>query len=72
MRGVLASRMNPNVGGVDRLLRVVVGIALLTFGYRNRDRTLGTLAFVAGSDISATAIIQRCPVNSLLGIDTCD
>lgn len=64
--------MNPNVGGVDRLLRVVVGIALLTFGYRNRDRTLGTLAFVAGSDVFATAIIQRCPVNSLLGIDTCN
>jgi hypothetical protein len=64
--------MNPNVGGVDRLLRVVVGTALLAFGYRNRDRTLGTLAFVAGSDIFATAIIQRCPANSLLGIDTCN
>ncbi|MDG5817887.1 DUF2892 domain-containing protein [Natronococcus sp. A-GB7] len=63
--------MNPNVGGVDRLLRVVVGIALLTFGYRNRDRTLGTLAFVAGSDVFATAIIQRCPANELLALDTC-
>lgn len=63
--------MNPNVGGVDRLLRVVVGLALLTFGYRNRNRTLGALAFVAGSDVFATAIIQRCPANELLGIDTC-
>lgn len=67
----VVSRMNPNVGGLDRALRIVVGFALLVVGYRNRDRTLGTLAFVAGSDVFATAIIQRCPVNELLGIDTC-
>ncbi|MDQ2051847.1 DUF2892 domain-containing protein [Natronolimnohabitans sp. A-GB9] len=63
--------MDRNVGGFDRILRVVLGIALLLFGYRNRDRTVGTLAFVAGSDIFATAIIQRCPLNAVFGIDTC-
>ncbi|APW97284.1 hypothetical protein CHINAEXTREME_05630 [Halobiforma lacisalsi AJ5] len=64
--------MEKNVGGLDRTLRFVLGAALLLVGYRNRDRTAGTLAFVAGSDIFATAVIQRCPVNALLGIDTCD
>ncbi|QSX00717.1 YgaP family membrane protein [Haloterrigena alkaliphila] len=63
--------MDRNVGGFDRTLRVVLGIVLLLVGYRNRDRTAGTLAFVAGSDIVATAVIQRCPVNALFGIDTC-
>lgn len=63
--------MQPNVGGVDRVLRIVGGVVLLSVGYLNRDRTLGTLAFVAGSDITATAIIQRCPMNALFGIDTC-
>ncbi|MXV60915.1 DUF2892 domain-containing protein [Natronorubrum sp. JWXQ-INN-674] len=63
--------MNKNVGGADRTLRVLLGVALLLFGYRNRDRTAGTLAFVAGSDVFATAVIQRCPANTLLGIDTC-
>lgn len=63
--------MERNVGGFDRTLRIVLGTALLLFGYRNRDRTAGTLAFVAGSDVFATAIIRRCPVNALLGIDTC-
>lgn len=63
--------MNRNVGGLDRVSRVALGAALLAIGYRNRDRTLGTLAFIAGSDITATAVIQRCPVNALLGIDTC-
>ncbi|RQG97439.1 YgaP family membrane protein [Natrarchaeobius oligotrophus] len=63
--------MEKNVGGFDRPLRFVLGATLLAFGYRNRDRTVGTLAFVAGSDVFATAIIRRCPVNALLGIDTC-
>ncbi|TYL39641.1 DUF2892 domain-containing protein [Natronococcus pandeyae] len=63
--------MDRNVGGFDRVLRVVLGVALLIVGYQNRKKTAGTLAFVAGSDITATAIIQRCPANALLGIDTC-
>ena len=63
--------MDKNVGGFDRLLRVVLGATLLLVGYRNRDRTAGTLAFLAGSDILATAVVQRCPANALFGIDTC-
>lgn len=63
--------MDRNVCGSNRVLRVVLGVALLIVGYRNRERTVGTLAFVAGSDVTATAVIQRCPVNALLGIDTC-
>ncbi|QCS44237.1 DUF2892 domain-containing protein [Natrinema versiforme] len=63
--------MDRNVGGFDRLGRLVLAAILLVVGYRNRDRTLGTLAFIAGSDVLATAIIQRCPANAVLGIDTC-
>lgn len=64
--------MDRNVGGADRLVRLVGGLVLLGYGYRNRAETIGALAFIAGSDILATAIIQRCPMNALLGIDTCD
>ncbi|OVE83667.1 YgaP family membrane protein [Natronolimnobius baerhuensis] len=63
--------MDKNVGGYDRPLRFLLGAALLTYGYQNRERTIGTLAFVAGSDIFATAVIQRCPLNALFGINTC-
>lgn len=63
--------MDRNVGGLDRPLRVVLALALLVAGYRNRERTLGTLSFVAGSDLLATAVIGRCPANAVLGIDTC-
>ena len=63
--------MERNVGGLDRIGRIVVSLALLAFGYRNRGRTIGTLAFIGGTDLLATVVIQRCPVNALLGIDTC-
>lgn len=65
------SRVRKNVGGVDRSLRVVAALALLAYGYRNRSRTVGTLAFLGGSDLLATAVVRRCPANALLGIDTC-
>ncbi|OAQ53060.1 hypothetical protein HTG_09520 [Natrinema mahii] len=64
--------MERNVGGLDRIGRTVLAATLLVVGYRNRDRTLGTLAFIAGSDLLATAVIRRCPVNAVLGIDTDD
>lgn len=63
--------MERNVGGLDRVGRVAVALALLAFGYRNRERTIGSLAFIGGSDLLATAVIQRCPLNALFGIDTC-
>ncbi|PCR89105.1 YgaP family membrane protein [Natrinema ejinorense] len=64
--------MDKNVGGYDRLGRFVLAAVLLVIGYRNRNRTAGTLLFIAGSDLFATAVIQRCPMNALLGIDTCE
>ncbi|MBZ6495688.1 YgaP family membrane protein [Natrinema longum] len=64
--------MDKNVGGYDRLGRFVLAAVLLVVGYRNRNRTAGTLLFIAGSDLFATAVIQRCPVNAVLGIDTCE
>lgn len=63
--------MERNVGGLDRIGRVAVSLALLAFGYRNRERTIGTLAFIGGTDLFATVVIGRCPLNALFGIDTC-
>lgn len=63
--------MKRNVGGLDRIGRLVVSLALLAFGYRNREKTVGALAFIGGADLLATVVIGRCPVNALLGIDTC-
>jgi hypothetical protein len=61
-----------NVGGADRVLRVVVGIALAIAAYSSE---LGTawkfsLAVVAAIAL-VTAAIGYCPLNRVLGIDTC-
>lgn len=63
--------MDRNVGGYDRLLRTVGALLLLAVGYRYRESRLGTFAFLGGSDLLATTVIQRCPANAALGIDTC-
>ncbi|MEM4780140.1 MAG: DUF2892 domain-containing protein [Halalkalicoccus sp.] len=62
--------MDRNVGGTDRHLRVLAGIALLAYALR-ADGIRRVAALAAGADLLLTAAIQRCPLNALLGIDTC-
>jgi hypothetical protein len=59
--------MMKNVGGIDRLLRIVVGLALIgaaLFQY------LGLWAYIGVVPL-ATGIIGWCPAYRLLGIKTC-
>ena len=65
------STMDRNVCGIERVLRFIVAVGLLRYGYRGRDSYLGTLAFVIGSDLLATSVIGRCPVTILLGFNSC-
>ena len=61
--------MNANVGGIDRTLRIVVGIALLSlfFILEGNARYVGLLGIVA----IATGIFRFCPAYTLLGVNTC-
>ncbi len=62
--------MERNVGGLDRRLRILGGIALLAYALRARGiRRAGTL--FAGADLFLTAAVQWCPLNALFGVDTC-
>lgn len=59
--------MKANVGGIDRALRILVGIALLgmaAFG-------IGTPWTWIGIVPLATAAIGFCPLYPLLGLNTC-
>ena len=58
--------MKKNMGKADRLVRIIIGIALLAFGliYQQWWGILG-LIFVATSSVSI------CPLYTLLGIKTC-
>lgn len=61
--------MNANVGGLDRTLRIVGGVALLgllAFGPAPL-RWWGALGFV----MLGTALLNFCPLYSVLGINTC-
>jgi hypothetical protein len=61
--------MNANVGGIDRTLRIVVGIVLfaLFFVLEGNLRYVGLLGLV----MLATGIFRFCPAYTLLGVNTC-
>lgn len=75
--------MERNVGGYDRIGRIVVGAALLLGGiagyvgivwvaYGPLPQALTSIvAAVIGIILLVTGGTQRCPINSLLGINTC-
>jgi hypothetical protein len=60
--------MNPNVGSADRLIRIVVGIALISlfFVLEGNARWLGLIGVV----LIATALISFCPLYKILGLSS--
>jgi hypothetical protein len=64
-----SSVMTANVGGMDRTLRIVVGIVLLSlfFVLEGNARYLGLLGLV----MLATGVFRFCPAYTLLGMNTC-
>jgi hypothetical protein len=60
-----------NVGGIDRILRIVVGVALLAafflmpgFGFRWLFIVLGLVAL-------GTGLMKTCPLYSIFGLSSC-
>ena len=63
------SKMVANVGRVDRMLRIVVGIVLIAlfFVLEGPARYLAIVGLVA----LGTGLLSFCPLYSVLGINTC-
>jgi len=59
--------MTPNVGGIDRVLRIVLGMVLVALAATG---TVGVWAWL-GLFPLATGLLVWCPPYSLLGINTC-
>lgn len=59
--------MKPNVGGFDRILRALVGLALLGVGYYFKS-WWGLVGIVPLS----TAIFRFCPAYLPIGLNTCE
>ena len=59
--------LNVNVGGIDRILRVVLGIALIALVFFGPKTAWGWLGLIP----LLTGLFQICPLYSLLGVNTC-
>ncbi len=60
--------MSPNVGGIDRTLRIVVGLALIVIAFLGY---VGFWGYVVGGIALATGVFSRCGLYKLVGMSTC-
>ncbi|MDI3335952.1 DUF2892 domain-containing protein [Defluviimonas aestuarii] len=60
-----------NVGGIDRVIRILLGLALLAWWYFAPGMGLRWLPLVLGIVALGTGLMSTCPLYSLLGINTC-
>lgn len=56
-----------NVGGIDRILRIIVGVVLIAMVFVGPQSLWGWLGIIP----LATGFLSTCPLYSLLGINTC-
>lgn len=61
--------MNTNVGMADRIVRILVGMVLLSlfFFLEGNARYWGLVGFLP----LATGVFRYCPAYSLFGVNTC-
>ncbi|WP_300300887.1 DUF2892 domain-containing protein [Ferrovibrio sp.] len=61
--------MRSNVGGIDRVLRILVGLGLLSLlvWYPGEWRWVGLVGLVP----LLTGLFSFCPLYTLLGLNTC-
>lgn len=60
------AKMKANVGGIDKILRIVVGIALIAWALMG-----GPVWAWIGIVPLATGLMGRCMLYTVLGINTC-
>lgn len=60
-------KMKVNVGGLDRILRIIIGFVLVGLMLQGIIGVWGWLGLV----VMATGLFSFCPAYRLLGINTC-
>lgn len=63
--------MTPNVGGFDRIARIVVGLALIAFAVLAPATISWKWIGYIGAVPLLTALVGFCPAYTLLGLNTC-
>jgi Inner membrane protein YgaP-like, transmembrane domain len=59
--------MNKNIGGIERIIRIVAGLGILSLVFIGPETRWGYLGLIP----LATGLISWCPIYQLLGISTC-
>ena len=59
--------MKANVGGIDRILRIVLGAALIVWAAALGGPVWAWIGIVP----LATGLIKFCPLDPVLGVSTC-
>jgi hypothetical protein len=59
--------MKINVGGIDRILRIVVGLALIALAATG---TVGAWGYIGAVPL-LTGVFKFCPAYALFGMNTC-
>ncbi|EKR72104.1 YgaP family membrane protein [Leptospira noguchii] len=62
--------MKVNEGSIDRILRIIVGIGLIGFGYWFQG-SVGIGMMIVGLIPLGTGLVGWCPMYSILGFNTC-
>lgn len=63
--------MKSNVGGLDRAIRIVLGIVLLVVAYLWLSGALATVAYIVGAILLITGLVGWCGLYTVIGINTC-
>ncbi len=59
--------MNPNVGTIDKVIRVIIGTALISLVFVGPQTPWGWIGVIP----IVTALVSFCPLYTILGIKTC-
>ncbi len=59
--------MSRNMGGIDRILRIVIGLGLISLVFVGPQTLWGLIGIIP----LLTATIGICPLYSLIGVNTC-
>lgn len=59
--------MKANVGGIDRVLRIVAGVVLIALTLMGTIGAWGWIGLVP----LATGLMKSCPLYSVFGMNTC-
>lgn len=60
--------MIKNVGGIDRVARILAGIALIALAATEQ---VGLWGWIVGAVVLATGLFSFCGLYTLLGLNTC-